>query len=236
MAAPAQFWHCWARSWGAEIYAADGKKAQMDDPRFREAMQFIYDLMFKHQIAGGQRQLKSGVQTLLENGGAGMAQGASSWKSMATRVRDQFEPGDFLWPKGPSGKRGSIAISDYKHVSRQSKAAGEAWELTKWLTDKETGIRLGEGRGGASGTSGARPDVFKSERLLANPLHRVFVEAVENVLPFREPFNFRGLEIEAVMKEYFDKLWRAEVAPTAAYIKEANQAIQLVMEQPRPRG
>jgi ABC-type glycerol-3-phosphate transport system substrate-binding protein len=232
----AQFWFTWGRSWGIDLYSADGKRAQLEDPKFIAAIQFIHDLIFKHQVAPNGQQLSAiqGAGTGFENGFGGLMQGSSSQKSMPTRVQGKFQIANFRWPKGPSGQRGSIAISDYIHVARQSAFPEEAWELTKHLTDKETGIRLGEGTGGASGTCGGRPDVYKHERLLANPLHKAWLEAVEEVMPFREPWNFRGQDIEdKVLKPEMDKLWRGEQAPTPGFFKQLNGLVQQILDQPR---
>src|SRR5207249_3909537 len=218
------------------LYTADGKKAQLEDPKFIAAVQYMYDLAFKHQVAPNLAQLNAvqGAGTGFENGFGGLMQGSSSQKSMPTRVKDKFQIGGFLWPKGPGGQRGSIAISDYIQMAKQSQFQDESWELTKHLTDKETGIRLGEGNGGASGTCGARPDAYKSERLLANPLHKVWLDAVEQVMPFREPWNFRGQDIEdKVLKPQFDKLWAGDEAPTAGFFKQVNGLVQQILDQPR---
>jgi ABC-type glycerol-3-phosphate transport system substrate-binding protein len=232
----AQFWFCWARSWGTDLYSQDGKKAQLEDPKFLAAVQFLYDLAFKHQVAPDFNQLNAirGAGTGFEEGFGGLMQGSSSQKSMPTRIQGRFQVGDFLWPKGPSGQRGSIAISDYIHASAQSAYPAEAWELTKHLTDKETGIRLGEGTGGASGTCGARPDVYKSERILANPLHKVWLDAVEGVMPFREPWNFRGQDIEVqALGPSFDKLWKGEETPGPGFLRQLNAQVQQILDQPR---
>jgi ABC-type glycerol-3-phosphate transport system substrate-binding protein len=232
----AQFWFTWGRSWGIDLYSADGKKAQLADPKFVASIQYIHDLIFKHQVAPNAAQLSAirGAGTGFEDGFGAMMQGSSSQKSMPTRVGGKFQIGNFLWPKGPSGQRGSIAISDYIHIARQSQFAEEAWELTKHLCDKETGIRLGEGTGGASGTCGGRVDVYKHERIMANPLHKAWLEAVEQVMPFREPWNFRGLDIEEqVLKPQLDLIWKGEQAPTASYLKQVNDQVQLILDQPR---
>jgi multiple sugar transport system substrate-binding protein len=232
----AQYWFCWARSWGGDLYSVEGKKAQLEDPKFVASIQFVYDLIFKHQVAPNVTQLSAmqGGGTGFENGFGTLMQGSSSQKSMPTRVKDKFQIGDFLWPKGPSGQRGSIAISDFIHVAKQSQFQEEAWEFTKHLCDKETGIRLGEGTGGASGTCGARLDVYKHERILANPLHRAWLEAVEQVMPFREPWNFRGQDIEEqVLKPMFDKLFKGEESPSSGFFKELNAQAQRILDQPR---
>ncbi len=231
-----QFWWSWGRSWGAELLSADGKKAQLDDPKFVAAIQFAYDLTFRHQVAPSIQQLSTigGAGTGFENGYGGLMQGSSSQKSMPTRVKDKFQIANFLWPKGPGGQRGSIAISDYLHIARQTQCAGEAWELVKHLCDKETGIRLGEGTGGASGTCGGRPDVYRHERIMANPLHRAWLDAVEQVMPFREPHNFRMQDIEdQVLKPGFDALWKGEQTPSGSYMKSLNDQVQRILDMPR---
>ncbi|MDQ3703277.1 MAG: hypothetical protein M3442_20515, partial [Chloroflexota bacterium] len=232
----AQYWITWGRSWGAELYSEDGKRAQLDSPKVVEAPQFVYDVIYKHQVAPSAAQLNEirGAGNGFQDGFGGLMQGSSSQKSMPTRVKDKFQIGNFQWPKGPSGKRGSIAISDYIHVAKQTQFPEEAWELTKHLCDKETGIRLGEGTGGASGTCGGRPDVYRHERILANPLHRAWLQAVEEVLPFREPWNFRGLDIEnQVLKPELNKIWQGEQAPSPTYLKQVNANIQQILDQPR---
>jgi ABC-type glycerol-3-phosphate transport system substrate-binding protein len=232
---PMQFFACWARSWGTEVYDEQGKRALLDDPRFQQAMQFIHDLMFKHQVSPTPEQLGKlgGTDNAFLAGSVGLFQGASSQKGLLPRVQGRFEMANSLIPKGPAGVRGSIAISDYIHVSTQSRFVPEGWELTKFLTDRETGIRLGEGRGGASGTCGARPDVYRSERLLANPLHRVVADAVDQVMPFRNAWNFRGAEAERAMYTKLNELWNGTAAPTTAFFKDLNSLVQVVLDQPR---
>lgn len=232
----AQYFITWGRSWGAEMYSSDGKKAQLEAPTFQAAIQFIYDLIFKHQIAPNAEQLSAmrGADTGFVDGAVAIIQGSSSQKSLPTRIQSKFVAGSSLWPAGPTGKRGSLAVSDYIHVAKQSKFPEEAWELTKHLCDQETGIRLGEGTGGASGTCGARPDVYKHPRLLANPLHKAVLDAVENVMPFVEPWNFRGQDVENnALKPQFDKLWMGGEAPTPGFFKQANALVQQVLDQPR---
>jgi ABC-type glycerol-3-phosphate transport system substrate-binding protein len=232
----AQFWFSWARSWGADLYSTDGKKATLDDPKLLAGVQFLHDLAFKHQVAPDFNQLNAirGAGTGFEEGFGGLMQGSSSQKSMPTRIKGKFQVGNFLWPKGPSGQRGSIAISDFIHIAKQSTFPAEAWELTKHLCDRETGIRLGEGTGGASGTCGGRPDVYKHERIMANPLHKAWLDAVEGVLPFREPWNFRGQDIEdQVLKPSFDRLWKGEETAGPGFLRQVNAEVQQILDQPR---
>ena len=72
------------------------------------------------------------------------------------------------------------------------------------------------------------------ERIMANPLHKVWLEAVEQVMPFREPYNFRMQDIEdQVLKPGFDALWKGEQTPSGPYMKQMNDQVQRILDQPR---
>jgi hypothetical protein len=69
---------------------------------------------------------------------------------------------------------------------------------------------------------------------MANPLHRAWLDAVEQVMPFREPWNFRGQDIEdQVLKPHFNALWNGERAPGGDFLKQVNGLVQQILDQPR---
>jgi ABC-type glycerol-3-phosphate transport system substrate-binding protein len=128
-----------------------------------------------------------------------------------------------------------MGVTDFLSITKRSPNVAEAWALSKHLTDKETGIRLGEGGiTGASGTSGGRKDVFHSERLLANPLHKVWIEAAEQALPLKVPWNFLGEEHQRVLNEGMNPILRGEVAVNASTLAELDRKLQVVLDRPRP--
>ena len=179
-------------------------------------MQYLHDLAFKHQVAPNFDQLSAirGAGTDFEEGFGALMQGSSSLKSMPTRIKDRFQVGNFPWPKGPSGQRGSIAISDYIHIASQTTFPAEAWELTKHLCDTETGIRLGEGTGGASGTCGGPPGRLPPPADHGQSAAQGLAGRGGGVMPFREPWNFRGQDIETqALIPSFDRLWKGEETP-----------------------
>src|SRR5262249_27436475 len=146
------------RSFGGDVFSADGKKALLNTPESKAGMQWVLDLVFQHKVAPSVKQLTSDGQDPMFVAGVGaMFEAGSSAKSLPTRIKEKFEVKDTLMPVGPGKSRGSMAGVDVMMVGARTKVGKEAWELTKFLCDKETGIRLGEGRGGASGTCGGRP-------------------------------------------------------------------------------
>jgi ABC-type glycerol-3-phosphate transport system substrate-binding protein len=134
----------------------------------------------------------------------------------------------------PSGSRGGFTVSDMIAVNAKTQHQPEAWALTKFLTDKEMGVRLGGGSGGASGTCGARPDVFRDDRLMKNPLHPVWIEAAENALPARYAANFRTQEYNTALWQKMTALWAGDEQPNDKFFQELNAALQQVLDMPKP--
>jgi ABC-type glycerol-3-phosphate transport system substrate-binding protein len=222
----------YARAWGGDVISDDGKKSQLATPKVVEALQWYRDLVFRHQAAPPAHQTENAD---FEKGQVAMFQSGSWSKSIPLRVRGAFQVANTLMPKGPSGRRGSMGVTDFLSITKRSPNVAEAWALTKHLTDKETGIRLGEGGiTGASGTSGGRKDVFHSERLLANPLHKVWIEAAENALPLKVPWNFLGEEHQNVLNTRLNSIVDGDQAPTRAYLLEMDRELQAVLDKPRP--
>ncbi|HEX2037646.1 MAG TPA: sugar ABC transporter substrate-binding protein [Chloroflexota bacterium] len=229
-----QFVVHYARAWGGDVISDDGKRSQLAVPAAVEAIRWYRDLIFQHRAAPPANQTQDAD---FEKGQVAMFQSGSWSKSIPLRVKDAFRVMNTLMPRGPGGRRGSMGVTDFLAVTRRSPHAAEAWALTKHLTDKETGIRLGEGGiTGASGTSGARKDVFHSERLLANPLHKVWIEAAEGAMPLKVPWNFLGEEHQKVLNEGMNPILRGEVSPNAATLAELDRQLQVVLDKPRPGG
>ena len=107
-------------------------------------------MVFQDKVAPSVQQLGGDPAMPLDSmfvaGTGAMFQAGSSAKSLPTRVKDKFVVKDTLMPMGPGNNRGSMAGVDVMMINKQSKFQKESWELTKLLCDKETGIRLGEGR------------------------------------------------------------------------------------------
>src|SRR3954453_24267358 len=84
-----------------------------------------------------------------------LLQAPSSIKSIPPKTGCKFELKTALMPPGPTGKVGTVAITDNLFVDAKTKNPEGAWELMKLLCGFEVGVRLAGGTGGnASGTSG----------------------------------------------------------------------------------
>src|SRR5207244_4054972 len=105
-----------------------------------------------------------------------------------------------------------------------------AWLWLKWITSQESGIRLGE----IGGTVGGRPDVYKSERILKDPIRKVFLEAMDTAQPGRPAFNTRFFEYETAIINGLKPLWDGKETPSRSFIDEVTRQAQLVLDKPLP--
>jgi ABC-type glycerol-3-phosphate transport system substrate-binding protein len=162
-----------------------------------------------------------------------LLQASSSTKSISTKTGGKFEVRNVLMPPGPTGKLGTQAITDDIVINARTQNPQAAWALTKVLCGADVGVRLGGGTGGiASGTCGARKDVFSDSRITANPLHGVFLDVIPNVVPLRLPANLREEEVAAALHQNLMPLWLGERKPDDAFFGELNAAIQGVLDRP----
>jgi multiple sugar transport system substrate-binding protein len=226
------------RPFGGDVMSADGTKAVLNSPAAVAGMKWIYDMVFQDKVAPSVQQLGGDPAMPLDSmfvaGTGAMFQSGSSAKSLPTRVKDKFVVKNTLMPIGPGNNRGSMAGVDVIMINKQSKFQKESWELTKLLCDKETGIRLGEGRGGASGTCGARPDSFNDARLMSNPLHQVWIKAAEDSGPLYVPANFRGGEIDTLIKQKLGGLYNGDEKFEQNFFDDLNTGVQQILDKPKP--
>lgn len=226
------------RAFGGDVVSADGTKAVLNTPEAVAGMKWIYDLVFQHKAAPSVQQRGGDPANPLDSmfvaGTGAMFQAGSSAKSLPTRVKDKFVVKDTLMPLGPGNSRGSMAGVDIIMINKQTKFQKESWELTKLLCDKETGIRLGEGQGGASGTCGARPDSFNDPRLMANPLHPVWIKAAEDAGQLYVPANFRGGEIDTLITQKLGGLYNGDEKFEQKFFDDLNAGVQQILDKPKP--
>lgn len=223
----------YARSWGGEVYSEDGKKSLFGDAPTSDAIRFMSDLINVHKVAVPGQEFTQNFEDLMIAQRVSLLQAASSTKSIPTKIGGKFEVRNVLMPSGPAGKVGTQAITDDIVINARTQSPQAAWALTKVLCGQDVGVRLGGGTGGnASGTCGARTDVFNDPRIMANPLHPVFLDPVQNAVPLRLPANLREEEVAAAIHQTLTPLWLGERQPDATFFTELNAAVQGILDRP----
>jgi multiple sugar transport system substrate-binding protein len=224
----------YARAWGANVVDEEGKKALVTDDKFKASVKWLHDLVFVHKAAPSYSDIPANNPEGLLLAGTGTMYQSGTWaQSLPARLKDAFALKNTLMPKGPAGKRGSMACADFIGINAKTKLVDEGWQLCKFLTDKESGVRLGLGVGGASGTNGARPDATKDERLMKLPLHPVWVEAIESAEPGRWPANLRLAEFNQALWQKMIGLWTGDEPFADKFFADLNSSLQQVLDLPK---
>lgn len=222
------------RSWGTDLYSEDGKKTNFMDPKAQAAVKFMYDLMHTDKVAvTGKDFPASASEDLMVAQKVSMLMASSSTKSIITKTGGKFDVKNVLAPPGPAGIVGTQAIVDHINITAQTKNPDASWELCKFMTSTEFGVRLGGGTGGtASGTTGAQIAVFNDPRIMANPLHPIFIDLVKTAKAPIFPANLREEEHAVALHQTLMPIWLGERKPDDAFFAELTQACQAVLDQP----
>jgi ABC-type glycerol-3-phosphate transport system substrate-binding protein len=156
------------------------------------------------------------------------------------KVGDAFRWESAMMPRHPkTGRRGGMFSGDAHAIARTSGAPDAAFELLKWLTDREFGIALGLQSKGST-TLGGRPDVYADERILNHPqLSRQTQRAqLKSVSEIKEPFtashNYRNPEVEQARDAGTAKIANGEQKAEPGYLRSLNGELQAILARPRP--
>jgi multiple sugar transport system substrate-binding protein len=223
----------YVRSWGGEMYSEDGKKSLFNEQPMRDSIKFMHDLIFDKKVAAPLQDMTSQAEDPMIAQRVAMLQASSSTKSITTKIGGKFDVRDVMMPPGPSGKVGTAAITDHINISAKTQNPQAAWELVKLLVGHDVGVRLGGGTGSiASGTTGARIDVFNDPAPMSNPLHPIFIELCQQATAPIQPANLREEEIATAVHQTVGPIFLGERQPDDAFFSQLNQAVQAVLDRP----
>ena len=227
------------RAFNGDAYSKDGKKATMDTPEVLEAMTWHDNLMNRERI---MHPIANAAVSFVEGKVAMIGRTYFNFKSVEIlpKVGDKFKWDGIMMPKHPkTGKRGGMFAGDAQSVAKQTKAPDAAFELMKWLTDKEMGVALGLQTKGST-TLGGRPDVWADPRILNHPqmpkqAQQVQLDSIKEIKePFSAPANFRAPEVEAIRDPATRRITDGQQKAEASFLKDLNSQMQVIMDKPRP--
>ncbi|HEU5314880.1 MAG TPA: sugar ABC transporter substrate-binding protein [Chloroflexota bacterium] len=224
----------WIRSFGGELMEPGflGKKVAFDKAPAKQALQYLYDLRHKHRahpITGVDKAAfvdgNVAMQTTLMSGGFGYEK----------TIAGKFKMDAVLIPRGPGGKRGSQGHIDMWGMFSRTKYKDEAWQLLKWMTNRDTGLALF----GEVGLPGARVDNWNDPQVAAKPMFKVFKDFVEKegVGLLALPYNLRMLDWSNThVPKAFEALWTGTPVSVDQAVAAAIGPVQTFLDQPRPSG
>ncbi|CAA9294415.1 MAG: hypothetical protein AVDCRST_MAG77-5042 [uncultured Chloroflexi bacterium] len=222
------------RSFGGELLDAEGKKSLLNSPQAIAAITWMYEAFNKHNIAPQPKVVTANMQNPdlgFVNGKILSGKWGTSFQNVAqNQVKDSFKWFAAIHPKGPGGVPGSDYEIDADSITQVSKFPDQSFQWVKWLTNQESGIRLGE----IGGTIGGRPDVYKSERILKDPIRKVFLEAMETAQPGRALYNTRMGEYEKEIQDSLLPVFNGEQQPSKSFLDDLTRKVQVILDRPLP--
>lgn len=194
----------------------------------------MVDLRHRHRVAPVISELQGGLnnlRTAFYSGNLALFQADMFAPSVVrAQARGNIEPGVALFPKGPSGRRGSMVGATGIGISPQSKHKGEAAEVLRFLTSPEVGVRQYLE---ANEQPGARQDVWSDARITKDPEFKVFRAAMDTLQPHHFPYNFQAEELLRVIGERLAPVWKNQASVRAA-LGDLHQEVQRLLDRPRP--
>jgi multiple sugar transport system substrate-binding protein len=226
------------RNFGGDLYSPDGKKNLLTSAEALAGYTWYADMSTKYKVVLDPLQTNPIPRDLFISGKIGMIRLNIGDKAAMKAIKD-FDWNMTLPPKGPTGKRGSLAETDLLTITKFSKSPDLAWGLIKHLSSKEGGIALASQTGGGrSSTPGARPDVWGSPEVLGLPypdgVQKLSLQAMEEVEPYSQADNFRGQEVMRAMDPILDLLLLGKEQPTKAFMEKLSGEVQTILDKQRP--
>jgi multiple sugar transport system substrate-binding protein len=225
------------RAWGGDVFTPDGKRSTLTAAPVGAALRWHLDRALRDRTlalaAPGVDPQQLFVQGKLALWGRNNPGAAGN----LVPLRGQLDWGMTLMPKGPAGRRGGMLQSSAMSLFRDSKARDQAWRLQRWMTDRETGVLFALASKGSL-TPGARPDVYADPRFLGRPdlpagVQETARRAMDEPEPFNLAWNFRGGEVDRVLREAMVKLQTGEAAPETGFLQDLDRRVQAILDQPR---
>jgi ABC-type glycerol-3-phosphate transport system substrate-binding protein len=229
---------CGASTASSSVRPAGGTRCTLDSPACQQAIRWFYE------------HIKSGIFGPRTNFGAkqfGEGKMAFSFGRLAGERATVANnaAGDFDWtfdvvPKGPTGRRGGFLSIDTQQINSASRSKDGAWELLKWLTNKQSGINLALQPEGSL-TPGFRKDVYCSEQLLNDPRFpksgmKANCDNIDQPEGYTYPANFRLTQpgaIQEILNKYMNDFADLKQEPNPSVIKEMTNEIQGILDMPR---
>jgi ABC-type glycerol-3-phosphate transport system substrate-binding protein len=231
------------RRFGGELISQDGKQCTINTPACQAAMQWCYDGWHRNRtLLTPVRAPGEGTYDPLGTGKAAMmisAQGgfrADIHKAINGAYKLEFR----VMPKGPGNRVGGFLALNTNAISKSSTHVPEAWEVLKWMSDKESSFALTQQSVG-SNTPNFRKDTYCDERLLNDPrFSRKSMDAICKGAELPEPdatiWNLRYDEFNKLLSTRMNEVRDNKAEPTTGWLNALRTDLQAILDMPRDTG
>ncbi len=231
------------RRFGGELVSKDGKQVTVNSPACQAALQWYYDGWHRSRtLMSTVRAPGEGTYDPLGNGKAAMmisAQGGFR-ADVHKAINGAYQLNFRVMPKGPGNRVGGFLALNTNSVTKSSTHVAEAWEVLKWLADRETSYVLATQQTG-SNTPNFRKDTYCDERLLNDSrFSRKSMDAICKGAELPEPdaiiWNLRYDEFNKLVNTRMNELRDNKAEPTSGWLNTLRTELQAVLDLPRDSG
>ena len=208
---------------GSGSLTDDWTKSNLNDPGAVEAMQFVYDLVYKHKVSP---TIEGTDNTQLFSAGKMAMTGFGHWP-IQSYMANKFTDYDVqYWPR----KKAATSVFGVGGwgIPTASKNPALAWEVIKELASLETMQATAD----AGVAIPARRSVAESAAFIKNPPNaKIFYGCLKDAKPVPAPSNFA--EVEQIFMRHFTEMMSNSVQPAeamAAAHTELSAAMALVKD------
>ena len=191
---------------GSGTLTDDWTKSNLDNPGSLEAMQFLYDLVYKHKVSPTTEGTNNG-----ELFAAGkMAMTAAGHWPIQSYIANKFSDYDVqYWPRKKTAT--SVFGVGGWGIPKISKNPELAWEVIKELA----GLETMQATAAAGVAIPARRSVAEGKEFLSSPPNaKIFYGCLKDAKPVPSPTNFA--EVEQVFMRHFGTMMSDSVQPKDA--------------------
>ncbi|MEW6555833.1 MAG: sugar ABC transporter substrate-binding protein [Elusimicrobiota bacterium] len=220
-----QEWAPWVWQNDGKIMSDDKKKWLLGSPEYidrnSEAVQFLADLVWKHNVAPRPTVTTDfGTADMFMTGKVAMCT-YGRWMCMQFRHIK-----DFKWDIAPlpyNKKRAATLFVVCYGIANESKHKEEAWQLIKYLMSKEGQELVAEaGHAIPSLKSVAKSDRFLKAKVITQPIDaKVYLDSIKYAQP--TPTNPYWVEINELLGREIDWVWQGK--------KPAKEVLETIQPQ-----
>lgn len=191
---------------GSGTLTDDWTKSNLDNPKAVEAMQFVYDLVYKHKVSPTIEGTDNGQ---LFSAGKMAMTGFGHWP-IQSYIANKFTDYDVqYWPK-KAGSTSVFGVGGWG-IPTTSKNPALAWEVIKELASLETMQATAQ----AGVAIPARRSVAEGAEFLKTPANaKIFYGCLKDAKPVPSPSNFA--EVEQIFMRHFTEMMSNSVQPAEA--------------------
>src|SRR6266542_797982 len=231
------------RRFGGELISADGKQVTVNTPACQAALQWYYDGWHRNRsLLTSLRPAGEGTYVPLGNGQSAMmvsAQGGFR-ADINKAINGAYKPEFRIMPKGPGNRVGGFLALNSSAIMKSSAHASEAWEVLKWLANKDTSYALATQSVG-SNTPNFRKDTYCDPRLMADPRFSLkSMDAICRGAELPEPdallWNLRYDDFNKLLTARMNDIRDNKAEPTIGWLNTLRTDLQAIADQPRDTG